>query len=333
MTENKTIFLAVVSSVSSKKPGNMKVLNLGCLVFAVCIGLFACTKNSNPKTIYDTVTVTKTDTVTVQLPPPNDTPNLTNGLVLYLPFTNGSMADSSGFNNTVTAVGGATLGYDMHGFAQSAFTSNGDGQYLMIGNNGSITFDTAFSLSLDFMIRSVPDFNGIGVPGLMTLASLVNVSNGDGPMLHVGMVGYAEGGVPQPMDIGINGAANGCTTYGAGGPAQENDTTTWLPQVGAWYNLIVTFSSGSLNLYINGQNISSKTTDYTALLNCPDANFVIGGWWAGDPECINGEIDEVRVYNKTLSAQQIAWLARNFQIHSNAQRPGLQQGKTTGLPL
>jgi hypothetical protein len=59
------------------------------------IGVASCTKNSNPKTIYDTVTVTKTDTL--QLPPPDDTPNLTMGLVLYLPFTNGSFADSKRF--------------------------------------------------------------------------------------------------------------------------------------------------------------------------------------------------------------------------------------------
>jgi hypothetical protein len=309
----------------------MKINRLCLLSSPVVLLMFsACQKaGGGSKTIYDTVTVTKTDTV--QLPPPNDTLNLTNGLVLYLPFTNGSMADSSGNGNTVTAIGGDTLGYDMHGWAKSAFTSNGNGQYLLIGNNGSYTFDTAFSLSLDFVIRSVPTFNGIGVPGLMTLASLVDVSNGDGPMLHVGMVSYAESGVPQPLDLGINGAANGCDNIGSGGPAVLNDVTTFLPQVGSWYNLIVTFSSGSVNMYINGQNINSATANFTSLLNCPDANFVIGGWWDGDPECINGAIDEVRVYNKTLSAQQIAWLARNFQIHSNSQQPGLHSGKLSTL--
>jgi hypothetical protein len=300
---------------------------LGILTLIITTFTFApsCSKNASPPT-QDTVTVTKTDTLV--LPPPNDTPNLTNGLVLYLPF-NGSFADSSGNGNTVTLVGGDTLGYDMHGWAKSAFTGNGDGQYLVIGNNGSYEFDTAFSLSLDFMIRSVPNFSGIGVPGLMTLASLVDLSNGEGPMLHVGMVGYAEWGVPQPLDLGINGAANGCDNIGIGGPALLNDTTTWIPQVGAWYNMIVTFSSGSVNIYINGQNISSKTADYTTLLNCPDANLVIGGWWQGDPESINGEIDEVRVYNKTLSAPQIAWLSRNFQPNSISTKasPGIKSNK------
>jgi hypothetical protein len=299
-------------------------LSTGVLFVAAIIFSNGCVKSSNPQPPNtDTITITKTDTLV--LPPPNDTPNLTNGLVLYLPF-NGSFADSSGNGNTVTAIGGDTLGYDMHGWAKSAFTGNGDGQYLVIGNNGSYMFDTAFSLSLDFMIRSAPNFNGIGVPGLMTLASLVNLSNGDGPMLHVGMATYAESGVPQPLDLGINGAANGCNSTGLGGPASLSDTTTWFPQVGAWYNMIVTFSSGSVHIYINGRNISSRTADFTTLLNCPDANFVIGGWWQGDPESINGEIDEVRVYNKTLSTQQITWLSRNFQPNSISTKasPGIK---------
>jgi hypothetical protein len=299
----------------------------------VLILAIACTKNTNPTPpVTDTITVTKTDTLV--LPPPNDTPNLTNGLLLYLPF-NGSFADSSGNGNTVTVVGGDTLGYDMHGWAKSAFTGNGNGQYLVIGNNGSYTFDTAFSLSLDFMIRSVPNFNGYGVPGLMTLASLVDLSNGYGPTFHVGMVASAVSGVPQPLDLGINGAANGCDNTGAAGPASLNDNTIWIPRVGAWYNMIITFSSGSINIYINGKNINSKTADFTTLLNCPDANFVIGGWWQGDPESINGEIDEVRVYNKTLSAQQIAWLSRNFQPNSISTKasPGLKSNKLTTITL
>jgi hypothetical protein len=299
------------------KPGNRPFLAV-----TFCLILFsACTKNDNPKTIYDTVTITKTDTL--RLPPPNDTPNLTNGLVLYLPFTNGSMADSSGGGNTVTAVGGGGLGYDMHGYAQSAFNSNGNGQYLVVSNNGYYALDTAFSLSLDFMIRSTPSWNGVGVPGLMTLASLVNTANGNGPTFHIVMGPVSE---PQNLYLAVQPSSNTCDNGGVVEPGNF-DTTSFAPQIGAWYNLIITFSSGSLNLYVNGQSISSKNTGFNSLLFCNSANFVVGGWWNGDPESIDGEIDEVRMYNRSLSAVQIAWLARNFQIHSNAYEPGLQSGK------
>lgn len=309
---------------------NMKIGKFALAVLFLCCvaALFftnACTKNSNPQPIHDTVTVnhydttTLTDTVIQKI----DTPDIKTGLVLYLPF-NGTFADSSGSNNTVTAVNGASLGYDMHGYASSAFTSNGNGQYLMVSNNGAYALDTAFTISLDFMIRSAPTWNGTGVPGLMTLASIVTVADAYGPTFHMGMTVPGE---PQYLDIGLNPSSNSCGNTGAGEPDNLNDTTSFAPQVGPWYNMIVTFSSGAMNVYINGKQISSRTAAFSSLLFCSNSNFVVGGWWSADPECINGEIDEVRLYNRSLNAQQIAWLSRNFQITSTNAQPTLATGR------
>lgn len=288
------------------------------IVSLLSIGLFAaCTKNSNPKTIYDTVTVVKNDTI--RLPPPNDTPNLTNGLVLYLPFTNGSFADSSGLNNTVTAIGGATLGYDMHGYAQSAFNSTGNGAVLAVTNNGSYSVDTAFSLSFDFTVRN---------NNQMIFCSIVDMVNGNGPTFNVGINLPSS---PETLTFGINSSTSDCGASGDGNPLNRGDTTTFVPQPGSWYNAICTFTAGTVRVYINGQLIQSSGGGSPSVLFCPNSTFVVGGWWNGDLQNINGEIDELRFYNRTLSAAQIAWLSRNFQIHSNAQKPGLQQGGKPGL--
>jgi hypothetical protein len=266
--------------------------------------LGACHKSTNSKPIYDTVTVTKTDTV------PPVAPNLTNGLVLYLPFANSSMNDLSGGNNAVTAAGGGGLGYDMHGYANSAYAGNGSGSYLAISNNGFYTLDTAFSISMDFMIRSVPYNGGTGSPGLMSLVSLVDPATGYGPSFHIGMT---VPGMPLVLDVGINPSSNTCDNAGSANAANENDTTTFAPQVGSWYNLILTFSSGVVTMYINGQPTILKQAAFTSIIFCPNSNFIVGGWWSRDPQSLNGAIDELRLYNRTLDAAQIAWLARNFQ--------------------
>jgi hypothetical protein len=73
--------------------------------------------------------------------------------------------------------------------------------------------------------------------------------------------------------------------------------------------------------------LTSGTTGFKHVLSCPAANVIIGGWWSRDPQSINGEIDEVRMYNRTLNATLIAWLARNFQLHSNGAPAPLQTGK------
>src|SRR5579872_119602 len=112
----------------------------------------SCTKNPLP--IHDTVTVIKNDTTkltdTLYATKPDPTVDLTKGLLLYLPFS-GSIADSSGNKNPTTALNGASLTYDTHGYANQAFGANGTNQVILVTNNGSIKFDTAWSVSLDFM--------------------------------------------------------------------------------------------------------------------------------------------------------------------------------------
>ncbi len=301
-------------------------LILGPAVLGFTIG---CSKNSNPSPpVHDTTTVIKYDTsrVTDTVIQKLDTPDLKTGLVIYLPFS-GSLADSSGLANSVYAVSGASLGYDMHGFPNSALTDNGNGQYLQIPNNGSYTLDTAFSISLDFMIRTAPAWNGVGVPGLESLVSLVNTANGYGPTFHVVLGPTNE---PQYLYLGVQPSTNSCNDYGVG-TGNLFDTTSFAPQVGAWYNCIITFTSGALKIYVNGKLINSATAGFQHVLFCPSASFVVGGWWSGDPESINGEIDEVRLYNRTLNAKQISWLSRNFQVTSTRQGATPQTGKGSRL--
>ncbi len=115
---------------------------------------FSCSKNNSPA------------------PAPQSDVNLKNGLLVYLDF-NGVVADSSGNNNPTVIAGNGSLSYDEHGNANSAFNGNGDGGRVLVTNNGSIKFDTAFSTSCDVMIKSFGtyaflsmdnDLTGMGLP-------------------------------------------------------------------------------------------------------------------------------------------------------------------------
>jgi hypothetical protein len=298
------------------------------------VTVYACNKAANPQPpIYDTVTITKTDTLV--LPPPViDTPNLTEGLVLYLPF-NGSFADSSGNNNTVTPLDGAALGYDLHGSANSAFISSGNGARLVVANNGSYAVDTAFSISFDFVIRSNPYYFGGGnYTGLMSFLSIIDTATGNGPTFDVGLT---DPQAPQDFTFGVNTAAtSSCDNSGANNTGNVGDITSFAPQIGSWYNAICIFTKGTLSVYINGQLTGTAIEGDSATLFCPNANFVVGGWWSGgnnlsNLESLNGELDEVRMYNRTLTAQQIAWLSRNFQPTSTSLTRGVKKGGSPGI--
>lgn len=292
----------------------MKSRMICALLILIAFGSFipACSKTK-------TVTVTTSDTVA----------GLKDGLVLYLPFTNGSYADSSGLNNTVTAVGGASLGYDMHGYPQSAYNGTGNGAYLMVANNGSYKVDTAFAISFDFMTRALGTYSCCGqYDGLPVFVSIVDLTQGNGPTFDVGLM---LPGSPQHFAFGVNGAASSCDSSGATNLSNVTDTAyTFNVETGAWYNAIIQFSHGTLTTYINGSLISTKTGGPDAVLFCPNANFVVGGWWGGH-ENLNGELDEIRMYNRTLNPQQIAWLSRNFQPNSTGQERVLEQRPASSL--
>ena len=274
-------------------------------VFLYCFP--SCTKNGNPST-HDTVTVTKHDTTTDTLyaTKPDPTVNLAKGLLLYLPFS-GSIADSSGNGNLTTALNGAGLTYDVHGYASSAFGGNGSNQVILVTNNGSIQFDTAYSISLDFMTTDLSTRHAF--------LSMVDYSNGDGPTF---LVSTSVPGETNFLDIGANDISAGCGTDGTTNTNKLNDTTSFVPALGAWYNEVVIYHRGSLQVYINGTLISQKTGTGTLANLCSSSSIVVGGWWSGDPIGVSGKLDNVRLYNRVLTPHEVAALAVNYQVTSNS---------------
>ncbi|MDO6431432.1 LamG domain-containing protein [Flavitalea sp. BT771] len=231
-------------------------------------------------------------------PPPSNV-NLKKGLLLYLPF-NGSFADSSGNNNPATTIGGATLTYDEHGYANSAFGATGNGEKVLITNNGSIKFDTAFTASFNFMVWDLRNQIFVG---------LVEHSNAHGLAFDCGL------NVPgdEQFEFGAGDISNDCSKTVEQNPYNIADSTGFRVAPGSWYNVICEYHNGTITTYINGKFISSKTGAGRKALNCPNAQFIVGGWWQNDPQSINGKIDEVRFYNRVLTKEEITDLAKDFQ--------------------
>src|SRR5579872_5807889 len=125
------------------------------LVLLSCCLFFSCVKNDNQNPDVDV--------------------NLKKGLLLYLPFS-GNIADSSG-NGNPTHSTGSVLTYDEHGYPDQAFGATGNGERVYVTNNGSIKFDTAWSLSFGFMMAdNRTEF----------LMSMVDPATGQGPSFTLG---------------------------------------------------------------------------------------------------------------------------------------------------
>jgi hypothetical protein len=292
------------------------ILSLAMVLGACLIGFsIACTKNSNPQPpVTDTVTIVKNDTTvntdTIYGTKPDPTVNLTQGLLLYLNFT-GNIADSSGNGNPTVAVNGPVLTYDTHGYADNAFGATGAGQEVVVTNNGSIQFDTAYSLSFDFMVNQ---------NGQQAYICMVDPTNGEGPTFLVGTTYSGTSNIVW----GSEDVSLGCSAYGTNDNINIVDTPNFQPQPGSWYNAICVYHRGSGYFYLNGRLISTKIGIGTAADLCPASQIIIGAWWNGQPLSLNGKMDNVRLYNRVLTPHEIVALSSNYQVTSTSQRPGLR---------
>ena len=108
-------------------------------------------------------------------------------------------------------------------------------------------------------------------------------------------------------------------------------TKTWVPSLNTWHHVVYTRSGNVHTLYVNGASIGSTTTagsveDVTGALR-------IGGRDVDGGYELDGSLDDVRVYNRALSLQEIRNLYNTGAVKANASTAQLQQGTSLASGL
>lgn len=206
----------------------------------------------------------------------------TNGLVAYYPF-NGNANDESGNGNDGT-VDGATLTTDRDGNTNSAYNFDG------INDNISISDSDELSLS-QFTISAWVDMNN--KTSFKIIGKGVDFSNGE---YTFGSTGNNE--ISIILIDSINGGFRGIKSF---------FSTGWLHLVATYDGTVGTNAQNGLKLYQN--NILLSTTDLTSgvfqeMRNT--INSVLIGLYNGI--YANGKIDDVRIYNRVLTTDEITAL-------------------------
>jgi len=209
------------------------------------------------------------------------TPSCGSALIARYSF-DGYATDSSGNANHATLVGAPTFVAGQYG---SGLNLNGTGQYATVpaGIMASVT---------NFTIATWVNWNGGGswqrifdFGNDTTQYMFLTPSSGSGTLRFV---------------ITTNGNAPG---------AEQILETAPLP-VGQWRHVAVTRSGNTARIYTNGVlAVSGSVTIAPATFN-PALNYLGDSQYAADP-LFNGRLDEVFIYNYTLSSTEITRLAAN----------------------
>jgi len=202
--------------------------------------------------------------------------DLNNGLVAYYPF-NGNVNDASGNNNHGFNYG-ATLSTDRFGNPNRAYIFDGLSNYIITPVNSGFT--TQISLCAWFK-TSYDNFGGI-----LCSRTTSNVSNEltlDSSYGHPYF--YLSDGIGANISKTDLSASN----------LVVNDNI--------WHLLVGTYDGTTLKIYVDGLLQGQATNTFTIAVN---AFFKIG--WddlSGYNRYFNGKIDDVRIYNRAINAQEV----------------------------
>jgi hypothetical protein len=206
----------------------------------------------------------------------------TDGLVGWWPF-NGNANDESG-NGNDGVVNGATLSVDRLGNAENAYSFNGTTNYIQVPNSSSLSNMGSITISVWTKINS-----WFVVPG--------NNSNFF-PMIN-------------KSDNSENGKYTLYLTQNNGNSFQFGSQFHYNFQfpfeLNNWYHVACTFSDNQYNVFINGLLVNGDNYSYAGGFN-NDLPLIFGRDASGYTEFSNGLLDDIAIYNRALSQEEITAL-------------------------
>jgi len=204
--------------------------------------------------------------------------NLNTGLLAYYPF-NGNANDFSG-NERHATVHGASLAVDQLGYADSAYSFDGNSNYISLP---PFAIGSEFSVSAwVYLDNSSPDFQ-----------SLIDFANGQGDTISITWEGQRL----------VYRHKNGNSLY------SMYQSKLWdypIPQ-GQWVYLGVSVNGGTVWLTVNGVGVETGTGENVN--NITRSNMYIGKSNRSDPY-FGGKIDQLRLYGRALSVTEMQFLAK-----------------------
>ncbi len=205
---------------------------------------------------------------------------LKQGLVAYYPFS-GNAGDSSGNANHGT-VNGATLTSDRFSNLNSAYSFNNN--TISAPYKSYLTFSDTRKFSVSIWTYEPIYYTSVHYIGLRSPGQNSNFWNL-----------YTSNGLAWQTFLNPSG------TLGVFLPNQQIPINTWT-------NIICTYENGTWKLYLNGKLVGSALSSIT-FNNDTITPLEIGN--SGNYEPFFGKIDDVRIYNRALTQEEITYLANN----------------------
>jgi len=241
-------------------------------------------------------------------PPANDcdTTNLNVGRVLHLDF-NGNTQDKSGNNNHATNFG-ATPVAGKNGATNAAYRFDGINDFMRLNHHSSLNLPNQFTFTC---ILKPIKFNTAHCFGN------VIIGKGDGGS-SVGQYNLQY----FPFDNGTT-CVNRDTTvnnfhfHGVNWCNYTSVTNKPNLKSGTWYCMVATYDGTTLRHFLNGNLVYQCNISLNSINQSNTFDVLIGKWASSSlPHWLNADIDDIRIYNRVLSASEVKGYCGSCNISS-----------------
>lgn len=218
--------------------------------------------------------------------------DITNGLILHIPFTGNLLDVSSNKNNATFTAGSAAFVVNRY-FDESKALNITRGQYVEVADKG-ISGLGQFTFYLEFYPRS---------SGFQVLVGKRTYEVATGKPYN------------QSFNIAINDLMQVRAQLRKAGQCQSQELSAYHPELNSgnnqvlmdcWNYVACTFDGSMQRLYLNGKLVAQQTL--SGVVICDTDPVRLGAWWKGDPFFFDGLLDEFRIYNRALSETEIRQL-------------------------
>ena len=193
--------------------------------------------------------------------------------------------------------GGTTAADSVGGFTGTLV----NGPVWTAGHSGNALF---FDGSNDYVNAGAA---ALGVTNEITVSAWVKATGTLGGWSYQGIV--TRGAYVYPFALQREGTAGLRTVV-------RTNNTSYLSAANsltanAWHHVALTYRPGERKLYVDGTLVASNAPSGTALTGADAGEILTIGSLPGGTGTFNGSIDDVRIYNRALSAAEVASFAQN----------------------
>lgn len=222
---------------------------------------------------------------------------LSSGLVAHWPF-NGNAGDSSGNGNHGTSVT-VSYGQGMNGGFNTAAIFNGASSYVNVPYKSGMNLS---QYSICAIVKPTGYYSGTCQVNAILWRGYQNTSGCYGLSFYDGP---CDGDNCSSLDTSAQ-VFNGYAGTSTGAVSQW----CYTPRIvsNTWYTVVLTYRQDTFRCYVNG-NLKSTYVATSGTMGSSNEGLYIGASYQGVggsfPYWFNGFIDDMRLYNRVLSAEEI----------------------------